>query len=178
MLFHERYKKEIAPKLKEKLGLKNIMLVPKIEKIVVNATTGEALQNPKLLESIAAEFVSITGQKPVIRRAKKSIATYKLREGQPIGVSVTLRNRLMYEFFNRLVNVALPRTRDFKGLSKKSFDGQGNYTLGITEQIIFPEIMAEKVEKIRGLSITIATSTKSDAHALELLTALGFPFRA
>ncbi len=177
MLLYERYKKEIFPQLKQKLGIENPMLVPKLTKIVVNATTGEALQNSKILDTISSDIATITGQKPVIRKAKKSIATFKLREGQPIGVSVTLRNERMYEFFNRLVNVALPRTRDFKGLSKRSFDGNGNYTLGISEQIIFPEIVADTVEKSRGMSITIATSTRDDKQALELLTALGFPFR-
>ncbi len=177
MLLQERFKKEIAPQLFAKLGLKNAMLVPKLDKIVLNASTGDALQNPKILEQIASELAAITGQKPVITKAKKSIATFKLREGQPIGVMVTLRGDRMYEFFNRLVNVALPRTRDFKGLSKKAFDGRGNYSMGITEQIIFPEIHADKVEKARGMNITIATTAQTDEQALELLTALGFPFR-
>lgn len=177
MLLQEKFKKEIAPELSKKLGIKNAMLIPALDKIVLNASTGDALQNAKVLDAIASEFATITGQKPTIRRAKKSIATFKLRQGQPIGVAVTLRRERMYEFYNRLVNIALPRTRDFKGFSKKCFDGQGNYSLGISEQIIFPEITPEKVEKIRGLSITICTTAKNDAHALELLTALGFPFR-
>lgn len=177
MLLQEKYNTEIKAKLKESLGIKNSMLIPKMEKIVLNCTTGEALQNPKMLDSIAAEISTITGQKPVITKARKSIAGFKLREGQPLGVSVTLRGKRMYEFFNRLVNVALPRTRDFKGLSKKGFDKSGNYSLGINEQIIFPEIMPEKVEKTHGLSITVVTSAKTDEHAYELLKALGFPFR-
>lgn len=177
MLLYDKYKKEIVPQLMQKLDIKNPMLVPKIEKITVNATTGEALQNSKILDTIAEDIAAITGQKPVVRKAKKSIATFKLREGQPIGVSVTLRNHRMYEFLNRLVNVALPRTRDFKGLSKRSFDGNGNYTMGVTEHIIFPEIVADKVEKSRGLSITITTSTRDDKQAMELLASLGFPFR-
>lgn len=177
MLIYEKYKKEVVPRLMESLNLKNKMLVPKLKKIVVNCSTGEALLNSKVLDSVASDLMSITGQKPVIRKAKKSIAGFKLRQGQPIGVSVTLRKRYMYEFYNRLVNVALPRTRDFKGLSKKAFDGNGNYSLGVTEQIIFPEILPEKVDKIRGMNITIVTSAKKDEHALELLSAMGFPFR-
>ena len=177
MILQERYKKEVAPMLKEKLGLKNSMLIPKLDKIVINASTGDALLNPKLLDQIAAELTAITGQKPVITKAKKSIATFKVRQGQPLGVMVTLRNRRMYEFFNRLVNIALPRTRDFKGLSKRAFDGRGNYSMGISEQIIFPEIHADKVEKIRGMNITIGTTAQTNEHAFELLSALGFPFR-
>jgi len=168
---------EIAPQLQEKLGVKNKMLVPKIEKIVVNSCTSEALTNSKVLDTIAEELAAITGQKPTIRKAKKSIAGFKLRKGQPIGACVTLRSRSMYEFFNRLVNVALPRTRDFKGLSRKAFDRNGNYSMGVTEQTIFPEILPEKVEKTRGLNITIVTSAKTDEHAYELLKSMGFPFR-
>lgn len=178
MMLQERYKKEIAPALKAELNLANAMLTPKIEKIVLNSSTGEALQNSKVLDAIAEELTIIAGQKPSIRRARKSIAGFKLREGQPIGVSVTLRGERMYEFFNRLVNIALPRSRDFKGLSPKAFDGQGNYTLGVQEQIIFPEIVPEKVEKSRGMNITIVTNTKSDEHARALLKAFGFPFRS
>lgn len=177
-MLEDVYKKEIVPQLKEKFKFSNAHLVPKLEKIVVNSSTGEALQNSKILETIASEIATITGQKPTLRKAKKSIAGFKLREGQPIGVSVTLRRTNMYEFFNRLVNVALPRTRDFKGFSKKAFDGNGNYTLGIQEQIIFPEIVPEKVDKSRGMNITIVTSTQSDEEAFELLKALGFPFRS
>lgn len=177
MLLHEQFKKEIVPQLMQKLGLKNRMLVPKLDKIVLNVSTGEALINPKVLETVASELTQITGQRPVFRKAKKSIANFKLRQGQPIGVSVTLRRQSMYDFFNRLVNLALPRTRDFKGCSRKGFDGHGNYTLGVAEQIIFPEIAPEKVEKVRGMNICIATTAKNDKDALELLAALGFPFR-
>lgn len=177
MLLQEIYKKEFVPALIKNLGIKNPMLVPKLEKIVVNSCSSEALQNQKVLDTIAQEIAMITGQKPVKRKAKKSIATFKLRQGQLIGVSTTLRGERMYEFFSRLVKIALPRTRDFRGLSKKSFDGQGNYTLGVTEQIIFPEISPERTEKIRGLNITIVTNTPSDEYAYELLSIMGFPFR-
>lgn len=178
MLLQERFKTEIVPQLMQKLGLKNRMLVPKLDKIVLNVSTGEALINPKILETVASELAQITGQKPVIRKAKKSIASFKLRQGQPIGASVTLRRQSMYDFFNRLVNLALPRTRDFKGCSRKAFDGHGNYTLGVAEQIIFPEIAPEKVEKVRGMNICIATTARNDQEAFELLKALGFPFRS
>lgn len=177
MRIYERYQKEIVPALQKKLNIKNKMLVPCLKKIVVNSSTGDALLNAKVLESLSADIAAITCQRPVITKAKKSIATFKLRQGQAIGASVTLRNKRMYEFFNRLVNLALPRSKDFKGLSKKSFDGRGNYTLGISEYIIFPEILPEKVEKVRGLNITIVTSADTDAQALELLTSMGFPFR-
>ena len=177
MLLQERYKKEIVPQIMQQLGIKNPMLVPRLEKIVLNVSTGEALINPKVLETVASELTQITGQKPVIRKAKKSIASFKLRQGQAIGASVTLRGQSMYDFFNRLVNLALPRTRDFKGCSRKAFDGHGNYTLGVTEQIIFPEIAPEKVDKVRGMNICIATTAKNDKSALTLLSALGFPFR-
>lgn len=176
-MLQEIYHKEIVPKLKEVLKTKNRMLVPCLKKIVVNASSGEALTNSKVLEAMAADLAAITGQKPALRLAKKSIATYKLRKGQPLGVAVTLRKKNMYEFFNRLVNVALPRTRDFKGLSRKGFDKRGNYTLGIKEQTIFPEIVSEKVEKPRGMNITIVTSSEKDDEAYELLKLLGFPFR-
>ncbi len=178
MLLQERYKKEIAPKLKEALKIKNSMLVPKMVKIVVNSSTGEAIQNVKILDQIAEEIKSITGQRPVINKAKKSIANFKLREGMPIGVSVILRGQRMYEFFNRLVNISFPRMRDFKGFSKKGFDGHGNLTLGIAEQTIFPEIVSEKVDKARGMNITIVTSTDNDDQARELLSVMGFPFRS
>lgn len=177
MMFKEKYKKEIVPQLMGSLGIKNPILVPRLEKIVVSCSTGEAVQNPKILDSIAEDIAAITGQKPALRLAKKSVAAFKLREGQAIGVSVTIRRERMYEFFNRLVNIALPRTRDFKGLPSKSFDGRGNYNLGIKEQSIFPEISAEKLEKVRGMNITIATSTDKDAEAKALLKALGFPLR-
>lgn len=178
MMLQEKYKKEIAPQLMEKLGIKNPMLVPKLTKIVVSSCTGDAVQNPKVLDTILAEVASITGQRPVITKAKKSIAAFKLREGLPIGVSVTLRRERMYEFFNRLVSVSLPRTRDFKGLPKKAFDGNGNYTFGVQEQIIFSEISSEKIEKPRGMNITFVTSAKDDDTAKELLVAMGLPLRA
>lgn len=178
MMLQEKYKKEIAPVLMTKLGIKNPMLVPKLDKIVVSSSTGDAVQNPKVLDTIAAEITAITGQKPVMTRAKKSIAAFKLREGVPIGVSVTLRRERMYEFFNRLVNISLPRTRDFKGLPKKAFDGRGNYTFGVQEQIIFSEITSEKIEKPRGMNITFVTTAKTDDQARELLVALGLPLRA
>lgn len=178
MMLQEKYKKEIAPALMAKLGIKNPMLVPKLEKIVVSSSTGDAVQNPKVLDTIAAELTAITGQKTVMTRAKKSIAAFKLREGVPIGVSVTLRRERMYEFFNRLANISLPRTRDFKGLPKKAFDGRGNYTFGVQEQIIFSEITSEKIEKPRGMNITFVTTAKTDDHARELLVALGLPLRA
>jgi len=177
MLLQEKFIKEIMPELQKKLGVKNPHNVPRLSKIVLNSSTGEALQNPKILDQIAKELMMITGQKPVINKAKKSIANFKLREGQPIGVSVTLRRDRMYEFFSRLVNIALPRTRDFKGLTKKAFDGHGNYTLGITEQSIFPEITADKLEKLNGMNITFVTTATNDETGRELLTSLGFPFR-
>lgn len=177
MLLSEQYKKEVVPQLMQKLGVTNRMLVPKLDKIVVNVCTGEALINPKVLDTVVIELTQITGQRPVIRKAKKSIANFKLREGQAIAASVTLRGLRMYDFFNRLVNLALPRTRDFKGCSNKSFDGQGNYTMGVAEQIIFPEILQDKVDKVRGMNITIATTAKTDKEARELLVAMGFPFR-
>jgi large subunit ribosomal protein L5 len=178
MYLQERFKKEIAPQLKEKLGIKNNMLIPSLKKIVVNASTSEALQNSKVLDTVASEIAQITGQRPVITKAKKSIANFKLREGMPIGVCVTMRGQKMYEFFNRLVNIALPRTRDFKGMPRKGFDGNGNYSLGLNEQTIFPEIVPEKVDKSRGMNITLVTSTDDDTMARELLTAMGFPFRS
>ncbi|MBF0492017.1 MAG: 50S ribosomal protein L5 [Deltaproteobacteria bacterium] len=176
-VFEEYYKKQVVPQLMKDLGYKNVMQIPKLLKIVVNTSISEATQNAKVLDSAAAEIAQITGQKPVITRAKKSIAAFKLREGQAIGACVTLRKKKMFEFFNRLVNVALPRVRDFKGVSAKSFDGRGNYTMGITEQIIFAEINYDRVEKIRGLNITFCTNAKTDDEARALLRALGMPFR-
>ncbi len=176
-VFEEFYKKEVVPQLMKDLGCKNVMQIPKLLKIVVNTSIAEATQNAKVLDSAAAEIAQITGQKPVITRAKKSIAAFKLREGQAIGACVTLRKKKMYEFFNRLVNVALPRVRDFKGVSAKSFDGRGNYTMGITEQIIFAEINYDKVEKIRGMNITFCTNANTNDEARALLKALGMPFR-
>jgi large subunit ribosomal protein L5 len=174
----QRYREEITPKLMSEFSLPNINQVPRLEKIVVNVGLGEATQNPKLLERSMEELSAITGQKAVIRKAKKSVSNFKLREGQSIGASVTLRGRIQWEFLDRLVSVALPRVRDFKGVSPKSFDGRGNYTLGIREQIIFPEIDYDKVERVTGMNITIVTSARTDAEGLALLTHLGLPFRA
>lgn len=174
---YSKYKDEIAPKLKEKFSYKSVMEVPKLEKIVVNMGVGEAVQDTKSLDIAVKELEAITGQKPSIRKATKSISNFKLREGMKIGAKVTLRRDQMYEFLNRFVSVALPRVRDFRGVSDKSFDGRGNYTMGLKEQIIFPEIDVDKVSKIRGLDITFVTSAKSDAEAYELLLAFGVPFR-
>lgn len=171
------YRKEIIPKLKEKFGYSNIMEVPKLEKIVVNMGVGDAVQDSKLLDEAVKELETITGQKASIRAAKKSISNFKLREGMKIGAKVTLRKERMYEFLDRLVNVALPRVRDFRGISDKSFDGRGNYTLGIQEQIIFPEINVDKITKVLGMDVTFVTTAKTDAEAFELLSAFGVPFR-
>ncbi|MEN8159357.1 MAG: 50S ribosomal protein L5 [Myxococcota bacterium] len=173
----ERYREELHAKLRGELGVGNPHQVPTLSKIVVNVGLGEATQNQKLLEKAAEELAAITGQKAVIRRAKKSIANFKVREGQPVGASVTLRGHRMWEFFDRLMNVALPRVRDFRGTSPKAFDGRGNYTLGIREQIIFPEVDYDKVEKITGMNVTICTTAERDDHAKALLTHLGVPFR-
>jgi large subunit ribosomal protein L5 len=173
----ERYRKEVHTKLATELGLENPHQVPTLTKIVVNVGLGEATQNQKLLEKAAEELAAITGQKAIIRKAKKSIANFKLREGQAIGATVTLRGHRMWEFFDRLVNIALPRVRDFRGTSPKAFDGRGNYTLGIREQIIFPEIEYDKVEKITGMNVTICTTAHRDDYAKALLTHLGVPFR-
>lgn len=173
----DMYQAELVPQLQKDLQLKNVMEVPRIEKIVVNMGLGEAIQNIKILESAVEELTQITGQKAVVTKAKKSIATFKLREGMPIGCMVTLRRDQAYEFLDRLVNIGLPRVRDFKGVSPKAFDGRGNYTLGIREQIIFPEIDFEKIDKVKGLNITIVTTAKNDEEARALLTGLGMPFR-
>jgi large subunit ribosomal protein L5 len=173
----EKYKKEVVLALMKKFGYKNVMQVPKLEKIVVNVGVGDAIQNVKLLDSVVSDLSSITGQKPAIRRAQKAISNFKLKAGMPIGCMVTLRKDRMYEFFDRLVNVAIPRIRDFRGISPKSFDGRGNYNLGMEEQIIFPEIEYDKVEKIRGMNITICTTAKTDEEGFELLKAMGMPFR-
>jgi len=173
----EIYQNEQAPKLKEELQLKNVMEVPRVEKVVVNMGLGEAIQNVKILESAVEEMSRITGQKAVITRAKKSIAQFKLREEMPIGVMVTLRRDRAYEFLDRLINVALPRVRDFKGVSAKAFDGRGNYTLGIREQLIFPEIDIEEIDKIKGMNVTIVTSARTDEEGRALLTGMGMPFR-
>jgi large subunit ribosomal protein L5 len=172
----EKYRNEIVAKLKSEFQYTNPMQVPTLKSIVLNLTTGDAIVNPKVLDNSLAELAAITGQKPQLTRAKKSIATFKLREGMPIGVKVTLRKDRMWEFFDRLVSVALPRVRDFRGLSQKGFDGSGNYNMGITEQIIFPEIEYDKIDKIRGMNISIVTSAKTDKEGMALLDALGFPF--
>lgn len=172
----ERYEKEVVPALMEKFGYKNIMEVPKLEKIVVNMGVGEAKDNAKVLESAVGDMQLISGQKPVITRAKKSIANFKIRENMPIGCKVTLRKLKMYEFADKLMNVALPRVRDFRGVSDKSFDGRGNYSLGIKEQLIFPEVEYDKIDKVRGMDIIFVTSAKTDEEARELLRFLGMPF--
>jgi large subunit ribosomal protein L5 len=172
----EKYTSEVIPALVKEFGYTNVMAVPKIEKISINLGMGEATSNSKVIDGAVAELTSIAGQKPIITKAKKSIAAFKLREGMPIGVAVTLRGDRMYEFLDRLVSVALPRVRDFRGVSSKSFDGRGNYTLGIKDQLIFPEIDYNKVDKARGMNINITTSAKSDAEGLALLRNLGMPF--
>lgn len=172
------YIKEVLPQLTREFKYRNCMEVPKMEKIVINMGLGEAIQNIKILDSAVEELARITGQKPVITKARRSIATFKLRKGMSIGCRVTLRRERMYEFFDRLVNVALPRVRDFRGISPKSFDGRGNFALGLTEQIIFPEIDYDKVEKVRGMNIVIVTTAKTDEEARALLKAMGMPFRS
>jgi large subunit ribosomal protein L5 len=176
-MLQELYKKEILPKLRDELGYKNVMQIPKLEKIVVSMCTSEAVQNKKIVETCVEEVTTITGQKAVATRARKSIATFKLRKGMGLGARVTLRGDRMYAFFTRLVSIALPRTRDFNGLSKRSFDGRGNYTLGVTEQIIFPEITYDKVDKTRGMNITICTTAKNNKDAEVLLRYLGLPLK-
>lgn len=173
----ERYQKEIAPALSKEFGITNPMATPRLEKIVINMGMGEAIANAKILDTAADELRAIAGQKPVITKAKKSIASFKLRQGMPIGTMVTLRGDRMYEFLDRLVSVALPRVRDFRGVSPKAFDGRGNYTLGIREQLIFPEIDFNKVDKTRGMNISIVTTARNDEQARSLLKALGMPFR-
>jgi large subunit ribosomal protein L5 len=172
------FEKEIGPALMEELGIKNRMQLPRLKKITINMGLGEAVSNPKILDSAVEELLAISGQKPVVTKAKKSIATFKLREGQKIGAMVTLRRDRMYEFLDRLVTLALPRVRDFKGVSPKAFDGRGNYSLGIKEQIIFPEINFDQVDKIKGMNVSIVTSAGTDDNARALLRALGMPFRS
>jgi large subunit ribosomal protein L5 len=174
----EKYRTDTTAKLSQEFGYKNAHQVPRLEKIVVNMGLGEALANPKLMERATEELAGITGQKPVIRKARKSIANFKLRQGQAIGCSVTLRGARMWEFFDRLVSTALPRVRDFQGASPKAFDGRGNYTLGIREQIIFPEVDYDKVERITGMNVTVCTTARTDNEARSLLQHLGMPFRA
>jgi large subunit ribosomal protein L5 len=174
----DRYKAEIVPKLKEKFGYRNVMQVPRLHKVVVNMGLGDAIENVKVIETAAAEISIITGQKPVVTKARKSIANFKLREGVPIGVMVTLRRNQMYHFLDKLIAIALPRVRDFKGVSPRGFDGRGNYTIGIREQIMFPEVNYDKIDKIRGMNITIVTTARTDEEGLELLRLMGIPFRA
>ena len=173
----EQYERELRPRLQEQFGLKNAMEIPRVEKIVLNMGLGEAVQNPKIVEKAANELTLIAGQKAVVTRAKKSIATFKLREGMPIGVRVTLRREKMYDFLSKLVNIALPRVRDFRGVSPRGFDGNGNFSMGITEHIIFPEVDYDKIDKIRGLNVTIVTSAKTDDQGRELLRMMGMPFK-
>ena len=173
----EKYKNEIAPSLAKEFGIENPMAIPKIEKVIINMGVGEAIGNAKILDTAVEELRVITGQKPVITKAKKSIASFKLRQGMNIGTMVTLRGERMYEFLDRLISVALPRVRDFRGVSAKAFDGRGNYTLGIREQLIFPEIDFNKVDKTRGMNISIVTTAKTDEQSRALLKAIGMPFR-
>ena len=173
----QKYRTEVTPQLMKDLGVTNPMAVPRLKMVSLNMGLGEATQNPKLIDSAVEELAAITGQKPVITKAKKAIATFKLREGVPIGVAVTLRSSRMWEFCDRLFSLALPRVRDFRGLSPRSFDGRGNYTFGIREQLIFPEINYDKIDKIKGLSVTLGTTAQNDAHAKALLLALGLPLR-
>lgn len=177
MSLRERYIQEIAPALAEEFRYSSSMQVPRLQKIVVNVGLGEALTNAKALDAASADLQLITGQKPIILRARKSIAGFKLRQGNPIGAKVTLRGQRMYDFLERLIRIALPRTRDFRGISADAFDGRGNYTLGIREQLIFPEIDYDKIDKVRGLEVSIVTSARSDEEARRLLTMMGMPFR-
>ena len=172
-----KYNESIKKSLQDTLRLKNVNEVPRLEKIVINIGVGEAIADAKKMDAAVADLTAITGQKPVVRRARKSISNFKLRAGMPVGASVTLRGNHMFEFLDRLINVAIPRIRDFRGVPAKSFDGRGNYTLGITEQIIFPEIDYDKIDKIRGMNITIVTTAKTDEEAFELLQAFGMPFK-
>jgi large subunit ribosomal protein L5 len=173
----ERYRREILPQLMKDLGCRNVNQVPHLDKVVLNMGLGEAIQNAKVLDAAVAELSAISGQKPVVTKARRAIANFKLREGMPIGCMVTLRGTRMYEFLDRLMNLALPRVRDFRGVSDRSFDGRGNYSLGIREQIIFPEIDLDKIDKVRGLTVSIITTARTDAEGKALLKALGMPFR-
>lgn len=173
----QKYNEEVRPALMKRFSYSNILEVPRLEKVVVNMGVGEGKENPKLLEAALRDLSLITGQRPVVTKAKKSVASFKVREGMSIGCKVTLRGIRMYDFVNKLINVTLPRVRDFRGISPRSFDGRGNYSLGLREQIIFPEIVYDQVEKIQGMDITIVTTAKTDEEALELLRALGMPFR-
>jgi len=173
----ERYTNEIVPALMKQFGYKNPFEVPKLVKVTINVGLGEATQNPKLVDASVAEVAAITGQKPVVTRARKSIAAFKVRKGNPIGVFVTLRGERMYEFMDRMMSVALPRVRDFRGVSPKAFDGHGSYTLGLKEQILFPEVDYDKVEKFKGMNVTVVTTARTDEEAFALLSAMGMPFR-
>ena len=173
----DTYKKEVVPALVKKYGYKNIHQIPKIEKVVVNCVTKDAVSNSKVVDSIVNDLAAITGQKPVVARAKTSIASFKVRQGMPLGASVTLRGEKMYEFLDRLISISLPRVRDFRGVSPKGFDGKGNYTLGLKEQIIFPEINYDKIDRVRGLGISIVTTANTNDEGRELLTLIGMPFR-
>ncbi len=173
----EKYTEEIAPALQQKFGYKNVMQIPRLDKVVVNMGVGEAITNSKAIDSAVSDLTKIVGQKPIVTKAKKSIAAFKLREGMSIGTKVTLHGDRMYEFVDRLLNVALPRVRDFRGVSAKSFDGRGNYTVGIKEQLIFPEIEYDKIDKLRGMDVVFVTTAKSDEEAREMLRLFGMPFR-
>ena len=174
----EYYIQEVAPAMMKKFGYKNVMEIPKVEKVVVNMGVSEAVGNPKVLDAAVADLTQISGQKPIVTKAKKSISAFKVREGMSIGTKVTLRGERMYHFMDKLLNVALPRVRDFRGISPKAFDGRGNYTLGVKEQLIFPEMEYDKIDKIRGMDITIVTTAKTDEEARELLKLMGMPFSA
>ena len=174
----EKYVDEVVPALTEKFGYENVMQLAKIEKIIINMSVGESVGNPKALDSAVADLALITGQKPILTRAKKSLAAWKLRQGMPIGAKVTLRGTRMYQFLDKFMNVALPRVRDFRGISSKSFDGRGNYATGLKEQLIFPEIEYDKIDKLRGMNIVVVTTAKTDEEARELLKLLGMPFSA
>ena len=174
----EKYLKEVVPAMTEKFGYKNVMELPKVEKIIINMGVGDAVANPKALDAAVADLTIIAGQKPLLTRAKKSLAAWKLREGMPIGAKVTLRGTRMYQFLDKFMNVALPRVRDFRGVSDKAFDGRGNYAVGLKEQLIFPEIEYDKIDKLRGMNIVVVTTAKSDEEARELLKLMGMPFTA
>ena len=178
MKLQEKYKSEVAPAIMKKFGYKSVMQIPKLEKVVVNMGVGDAKDNAKAIESAVADLATITGQKPVITKAKRSVATFKVREGMNIGCKVTLRGEMMYDFVQRLFNAALPRVRDFRGISADAFDGRGNYSMGIKEQLIFPEISYDKIDKIRGMDIIFVTTAKTDEEAKELLSLMGAPFKS
>ncbi|KAF1856021.1 hypothetical protein Lal_00003809 [Lupinus albus] len=174
----EKYTAEVAKAMMEKFGYRNVMEIPKVEKVVINMGVGEAVGNPKVLDAAVGDMTAISGQKPLVTRAKKSIAAFKIRQGMPIGAKVTLRGERMYQFLDKLINVALPRVRDFRGISPKAFDGRGNYTLGVKEQLIFPEMEYDKIDKVRGMDIVVVTTAKTDEEARELLRLMGMPFSA